>query len=135
MRASTTSMPANASRSFSFCSNCSLISSPPLRRVSSSFLLSSSSYAYCPATWRRAASLCTRTKRSKAFMMERTSVPICPCALPAMVCESTSNKALYVSFSFHTNTRPIITGLPVLSFTLIGSASRLRARRLTLFVP
>ena len=46
----------------------------------------------------------------------------------AIVCESISNIALYVSFSFHTSTMPIITGLPVLSFTLIGSASRLRAR-------
>ena len=46
----------------------------------------------------------------------------------AMVCESISNIALYVSFSRHTNTRPISTGLPILSFTLMGSTSRLRAR-------
>ena len=47
----------------------------------------------------------------------------------AMVCESISNIALYVSFSRHTSTRPMRMGLPILSFTLMGSTSRLRARR------
>ena len=68
-----------------------------------------------------------------------TDVPMFTSFLPAvpacaMVCESISNIALYVSFSFHTSTRPIITGFPVLSFTFIGSASRLRARSDSFFV-
>ena len=42
--------------------------------------------------------------------------------------------ALYVSFSFQTSTSPIRIGLPILSFTLIGSISRLRARKESFFL-
>ena len=73
-----------------------------------------------------------RTNFSKAFIIVAVLAPAAAASVAAfdcaMVCASISNIALYVSLSFHTSTMPIITGLPALSLTFIGSASRLRAR-------
>ena len=92
--------------------------------------LSLSSYAYRAATDLSAASDCTLTKFSKANILDATAVFAwfsVPWAVAAMVCESISNIALYVSSSFQTSTSPIRIGFPSLSLTFIGSMFRFLA--------